>query len=174
MSGRWRGVVLAMACGAMAGCDRYHEQPQCGTWLTGEPGPQWELGADGTARQRDAGLTWYRCNAGERFAGGACVGQALHTTRAEAAQYAADFSAASGRRWRLPTVDEMRGLRLEQCRNPAVDTRVFPSVRSDHYWAGEAMARNEAFACSVYTYNLMAQCRDDPRQARLFWLVLDR
>jgi hypothetical protein len=158
----------------LAGCDRYHALPQCGAQLQGDPGTQWTLGADGTAVQRATGLTWYRCNAGERFVNGTCAGEAVRLSHIEAAQYAQDFASASGRPWRVPTLAEMRALRVRECNNPAVDTRVFPSVRADHYWSGEAGPRGFGLACSVYTYNVMAQCRDDPQQLRLFWLVLDR
>ncbi len=167
-------IVLLAAVGLIAGCDRHHTLPQCGAVLAGDPGRAWTLGGDGTARQEGAGLTWYRCNAGERFVNGSCVGEPLRVPHAEARQYAQDFSSASGRAWRLPTIEEMRELRMASCNNPAIDTRVFPSVRSDHYWAAESGPRGFGLACSVYTYSVMAQCRDDPEQRRLFWLVLER
>jgi hypothetical protein len=169
---RCRAFGLILASTALAGCDRYHALPQCGVLLQGEPARRWVLGADGTAVQGSTGLTWYRCNAGERFVGDACVGEPARMAHAEAVQYAQDFANASGRAWRVPTVAEMQGLRLRECNNPAVDTRVFPSVRADHYWSGQEGRRGFGMACSVYTYNVMAQCRDDPQQKRLFWLVL--
>jgi len=167
-------IVLLAAVGLLAGCDRHHTLPQCGAVLSGDPGGAWTLGGDGTARQAGAGLTWYRCNAGERFVNGSCVGEPLRVSHAEAMQYAQDFSSASGRAWRMPTIEEMRELRMASCNNPAVDTRVFPSVRSDHYWAAESGPRGFDLACSVYTFSVMAQCRDDPEDKRLFWLVLER
>ena len=169
------GVIgLIVATGLLSGCERHHTLPQCGAVLSGDAGRSWTLSADGTARREGAGLTWYRCNAGERFANGTCIGEPLRVSHAEAMQYAQDFSSASGRIWRLPTIDEMRELRMPSCHNPAVDTRVFPSVRSDHYWSAESGPRGFGLACSVYTFSVMAQCRDDPDEKRLFWLVLER
>ena len=169
------GVIgLLVAAGLLSSCDRHHTLPQCGSVLVGDPGRSWALGTDGTARQAAAGLTWYRCNAGERFVNGACVGEALRVSHTEALQYAQDFSSASGRAWRLPTVEEMRDLRQSSCHNPAIDTRVFPSARADHYWSAESGPRGFGLACSVYTFNVMAQRRDDAAPPRLFWLVLDR
>jgi hypothetical protein len=171
---RCRVIGLLLFGVLLSSCDRHHTLPQCGAVLAGDPGRAWALATDGTARQTGSGLTWFRCNAGERFSSGACVGEPLQVSHAEAMQYAQDFSSASGRAWRLPTIEEMRDLRVSSCHNPAVDTRVFPSVRSDHYWAAQSGPRGFGFACSVYTFNVMAQCRDDPQQPRLFWLVMDR
>lgn len=169
---RWGGLGL-LASLALGACDRHHVLPQCSAVLQGDVGSDWVLATDGTARHRDTGLTWYRCNAGERFVNGVCAGAAVRISHAEALRYAEDFSSASGRRWRLPALTEMRELRLEECNNPAVDIRVFPSARADHYWSAQTGPRGFGLACSTYMYNGMSQCRDDPLQARYFWLVLD-
>lgn len=168
------GAVLALfAALGVAGCDRHQRQPSCSALEAGELPAGWHLDVGGIARAPGSGLRWFRCNAGERFAGGQCVGEALLLNRADAEAYVQDFSRASGRPWRLPTRAEMNALRRTDCNNPAVDPRIFPSVRVDHYWSGEASHRAFGLACSFYTFNGFGFCRELPSNRRPFWLVLD-
>jgi hypothetical protein len=164
------GMVVLL----MGGCERYRTEQACAQAQDRAARVRWIVDESGIARDRASGLTWYRCNAGERYVAGACVGQASVFTHEQALQYAADFAAASGRGWRLPTRDELASLRVPACENPAVDSRVFPSVVVGHYWAGELGSRGFGLGCSLYTYSGWVQCRDDPLALRHAWLVVDR
>lgn len=167
------GMALAAVL-ALTGCDRYIQRPQCGTHI--QPGDlgNWTLGEAGTARQSGTKLVWYRCNAGERFAGGQCIGEAMMLTLDDAKAYVAEVAAASGKPWRLPTRSEMADLREEACINPAVNPQVFPSIMVDHYWAADRSPNGPRHGCSFYTFNGNSFCRESIRQKRPFWIVLDQ
>lgn len=170
----WRIFCLLLLVGAVSGCDRYADKPQCGPSLAQAPMPDWQLDAQGMGIQAETGLRWFRCNAGERFVGGTCTGNALQLNLNDALAYVDDFSRASGRTWRLPTLKEMASLRQSRCHNPAIDTRVFPSVRVDHYWAATQGGPNVlGLACSFYTFNGAGYCREMATNKRPFWLVLE-
>ena len=166
------GVALT-ALLALAGCERYFQRPQCGTLI--QPGDlgSWQLGDAGTAQRKASGLIWYRCNAGERFVGGQCLGEALTLSLDDAKAYVAEVAAASGKPWRIPTRSEMSDLREDACINPAVNPQVFPSIMVDHYWASDR-SPSHSLGCSFYTFNGHSFCREASRQQRPFWMVLDQ
>lgn len=167
-------LLLPVALGlALAGCDRYMELPQCSSHF--KPGDLGRLVAEGAAsvRDPDSRLLWYRCNAGERFANGQCLGEALRLGLADARAYAQEFSAASGRTWRLPTQREMATLRQDACVNPAINTQAFPGIRVESYWTSSRSPNGPGLGCTTYTYSGNAFCREPVESPRPFMLVLD-
>lgn len=163
-------LVLALT---LAGCDRYGQLPQCSSHF--QPGNLGGLVVEGgaTVRDPDSRLLWYRCNAGERFADGQCLGEPLRLSLAQAQAYAQEFSAASGRTWRLPTRREMATLRQEACVNPAINTQAFPGARVDNYWTSSRSPNGPGLGCTTYTYSGNAFCRELVDTPRPFMLVLD-
>lgn len=165
-------LPLVLSLG-LAGCDRYGQQPQCSSYF--KPGDMSRFVAEshGSVRDRDSKTLWYRCNAGERFADGQCLGEAARLSLADAQRYAEEFSAASGRQWRLPTQKEMASLTESACVNPAINTQVFPGVQVDNYWTSSKSPNGPGLGCTSYTYSGNAFCRETIDSPRLFMLVLD-
>lgn len=158
----------------LSGCERHLDRPVCTDAIpAGHVGP-WTIDDRGLARDPSTGLRWFRCNAGERFTQGACTGTPLKLDQAEAHGYALEFSAASGRPWRLPTLHEMSRLTQTQCHNPAINPQLFPSVLIEKYWASDKSPYSAWLACSMYTFNGHRHCRDLATEKRPFWLVLDQ
>lgn len=90
---------------------------------------------DGTVTDTRTGLMWKRCSEGQTFTNGTCTGDA--TTHAwDTAKSLARKSAYAGHNdWRLPGIQELRGL-VETCRNnPAINDTVFPMTPSELSWS---------------------------------------
>jgi hypothetical protein len=157
----------------LAACDRYTEVPLCGSYFAEGDNGSFVLENDGTARDSRTGTRWYRCNAGQRFAGGQCLGNVMQATRADAQAYAKEFSEASGKVWRLPTLREMGTLKQTACQNPSINTQVFPGVLVSSYWTSNASPNGPGLGCSHYTFSGNSFCREHIESALPFMLVLD-
>lgn len=119
-------------------------------------------------------MRWFRCNAGEYFQDGQCVGDALLMTKFDALAYADDFAQSSGKSWRLPTLKEMRTLTETGCDNPSINTQVFSTAMVDQYWAFDRSRHGPRLACAYYSYSGNSYCRDSALNLRPFWLVLNK
>lgn len=166
-------TVCALPLLLLAGCERYASLPQCSSFLdTGQP-VALQLDAHGSALDKAEGLRWYRCTAGQRFSNEQCVGDAIELQRQDALAYATEFAARAGQPWRLPTVGEMATLKQDHCTNPALDTRVFPSIQITNYWTSSTSLNGPSMGCTVYTFNGNSICKEMVTQKRPFLLVMD-
>ena len=157
----------------LAGCERYSSLPQCSSVLDMGTPVAMVLDAQGSALDAQEGLRWYRCSAGQRFSNEQCVGEALHMSRQEALDYATEFAARAGQAWRLPSLDEVKTLKQTQCHNPAIDTRIFPSILVTNYWTSSTSRRGKSMGCSTYTFNGNTTCKELASQKLPFLLVMD-
>lgn len=170
-------VLLALTATALAllsGCDRHRAATTCASHFQPGPQPGFVLDGQGSALDTNTGTRWFRCNAGQRFAGGQCVGETAYLSLEEAKRYAQEFSAASGKAWRLPTQREMASLKQSACVSPALNTQVFVGAVVDNYWTSSMSANKATLACTTYTYNGNDYCRELATNARPFMLVLDQ
>jgi hypothetical protein len=166
-------MALLLSVGTLASCERYLEQPSCHQYF--QPGDMGHYSVDdrGVVVDKNSGTRWYRCQAGERLSGGRCVGRALELSQADALQYAKEFSEASGRSWRLPTVREMASLKQDKCHKPSVNTQVFNTVQISNYWTSSSSPNGAYFGCTSYTFNGHDFCREPASNERPFLLVLE-
>ncbi len=83
---------------------------------------------DETARDTKTGLVWKRCSEG-------LVWLDRDGCRVEIAQLkldaARDIARKAGDDWRLPSADELLGLVMRGCGEPAIETAIFPDVPLD-------------------------------------------
>jgi hypothetical protein len=168
----WPLVLLGLM--GLAGCDRYQQPPQCGAFFQAGQVDGWALEDSGTAVEPKTGLRWYRCNAGERFMGGQCVGNALMLNFEEARRYVAEVAAASGQKWRLPTSGEVDRLTQSRCKNPAINSQIFPSVQVENYWTQDKSTAGDRYACVFYTYSGNQSCLQSADEPHPFWMVMDK
>lgn len=168
-------IILSLVGGlsVLSGCDRYTEKTQCADHFAPGDMGRWQVDSQGLATDPSTGLRWFRCNAGERFQDGQCLGDAHLMPRDDALAYVADFAASSGKAWRLPTLREMGTLTQTVCTNPAVNTQLFPTALVDQYWAFDRSRHGPRLACAYYSYSGNSYCRDSVLNLRPFWLVLD-
>jgi hypothetical protein len=170
----FRVLALLGAVGLLSACERYVEKTRCADhFLEGDLG-RWQVDSQGLATDPKTGLRWFRCNAGERFQEGQCLGDAHLMTKPDALAYVADFAQSAGKAWRLPTLDEMASLKETACTNPAINTQVFPSAKVEQYWASDRSRHGAQLACAYYSFSGNSYCRESVLNQRPFWLVLDR
>jgi hypothetical protein len=81
-----------------------------------------------------SGLIWQRCAVGTRWnvRMKQCDGQVKKLTHKEALLAAR----LAGSTWRLPGIRELNSLRLNKCRGPKIDTRIFPNINSSDIGEG--------------------------------------
>ncbi len=158
----------------LSACERYAEQARCGDYFAAGDWGHWQVDGQGLAIDTKTGLRWFRCNAGERFQDGQCLGDAQLMSKTDAVAYVADFAAASGKAWRLPTLKEMASLKETACTNPAINTQVFPSAKVEQYWASDRSRHGPQLACAYYSFSGNSYCRESVLNQRPFWLVLDK
>ena len=153
---------------------RLSPPPKCNDYLSEIPQERFNYDESGPiAIDRLTKISWYRCNAGQVFQEGKCVGEALKLNWLEAQSYAREFSSSSGMNWRLPEYWQMRELQRFDCINPAIDTRTFPSVEVSHYWSRDEHIFSKRIACSVYTYKSQGFCWQRKTAELPFMLVSD-
>lgn len=168
---RWlarAGLLLTLV---LVGCGRYRDKPLCDDFFAAGDLGRFTVADDGLAHDAQNKLVWYRCNAGERFRDGQCVGLAVLLSRADAQAYLDDLNRSSQRLWRLPTRQEFKTLLAESCVAPALNRQVFPSVVSDSYWNGDASRHSDFFGCTTNTYSGYSFCRETVSNQRPFLFV---
>jgi Protein of unknown function (DUF1566) len=71
-------------------------------------------------------LTWQRCSVGATWKKGAgCIGRAKLMNLTDATK----FAKLVGNDWRVPTIEELYSIVERRCKNPAINTAVFPNVK---------------------------------------------
>jgi hypothetical protein len=163
-------VTCLLALGILAGCDRHTMPPRCDEHFARGDMGRFLADSPGIALDPRNGVRWYRCNAGERFANGQCIGEPLKLSLPDTKRYIEEFSTMTGRKWRLPTMDEMGALIEKSCTNPAINPNAFPGAVADNYWTSDA-ARSTKLGCTIFTFNGNSYCREDAENRRPFMLV---
>ena len=169
----WARLSMVVFALILVGCNRYEATPQCSAAIKEGFTGYFKVSSDGLAVDQITGQTWYRCNAGQRYQNGQCVGQALHLSQPEAMAYAEEFSKASGRKWRLPTQGEMATITLSECVNPSVNPNVFPNMLVSNYWSSEGSGSNSLMGCATYTYSGNQFCRELKESPLPFMLLVN-
>lgn len=99
---------------------------------------RFEVHADGTVTDVQARLTWMRCAIGQDWRSDTCVNEPVRYGWDDAKEAAQQVN-ASGQYfyddWRLPTLRELAMITELHCRNPRINSIIFPGTRADFYWS---------------------------------------
>lgn len=135
-------TILSASC-LLVGCAAtYHCNPGQET----TPVSRFEISrADGTAFDTKTKLTWKICAEGQSYSDGHCTGEAKSFTWNNAVQAFGD----KGDNWRLPNVDELRGIAEGQCQYPAVNMKIFPGTPSGGFWSASPQITKSTEAWNV-------------------------
>ena len=164
--------AISLFCLLVIGCDRYDQKPICSSILGDTDLGTFYYGATGTALDWKTDTIWYRCPGGSYFLQGTCVGSALRLSWGDAMAYATELSEISGIEWRLATLPEVRSIISPACVGPAINSNVFPTLKSANVWtSSESSIQSDAFRCAIYTYNGAYSCKQIKRTAKPFLLV---
>jgi hypothetical protein len=99
----------------------------------------------GIAFDQKTKLTWNLCAEGQSYSRGHCFGIATGFTWDDAMQ---TFE-HKGDSWRLPNVDELKGIVEAQCQTPAINIAVFPNTPPSSFWSASSDDTNPAKAWDV-------------------------
>lgn len=127
--------------------------PPCAEVFDNQPlSSHYQDNDDGTLTDRRTNLTWYRCSAGQIWSNGTCKGHPILRNFADAQDWAAQAEVAGTTGWRLPEIDEMVELVVEECRSPSLDTNAFPGIVADNYWSSEDNFWSSMMAWSLFWF----------------------
>lgn len=170
-AGRW--LALALLAWATTGCADGEQPPSCReTFGFGDTGA-YRIDESGLVFDSRTGLTWFACNAGQRYRDRRCFGEPVRQDWEGAQAFARDFSVFSSVGWRVPTASELRSLTESGCANPVVNPQAFPGILVSNYWTSSPTWRGKQFACSVNMLNGSLFCRSVKTLEMPFLLVRD-
>ena len=99
------------------------------------------------------GLMWARINIGQRWENGQCVGDAQLLIWEDAPTACKNFQLAGFNDWRLPTIDELETLMLQNKAGYNCPQNILFQPRKDiwgYYWSGSPYADDNDYAWAVY------------------------
>ena len=128
---------------------------------------------DGTVTDTRNGLNWMKCSLGQTWnpATDGCDGSASTFSWQQALE-AADLQGFAGRNdWRIANIKEMGSIVEKACRDPSIDSSLFPSTPWDTpFWTSSPVAGNTTNAWSLdfaFGYSESAGPRTDRYYVRL-------
>ncbi len=121
------------------------------------PDPSFVENGDGTITDSATNLVWQKCSAG--LSGSDCSSGAATdylSNWAGALQYC-DTLNLTGRKWRLPSMNELMSILNYSRSSPAIDANFFPNTQYsptfDYYWTSTTSAYDNDSAWHVYMWN---------------------
>ena len=164
--------LLLLSMAFLSGCDLRAQKPKCNDYFAVNDRTGYSTDERGIAKKTGSDVLWYRCPAGQTFSSRRCRGSILKLNWDDAVAYAEEYAAKSGKKWRLPTNDEMESIQENQCVSPSVNPRVFPDVEVDNYWTSSDSWHHNSLRCSVYLFEGKLFCRQARTVELPFFLVL--
>lgn len=122
--------------------------------------------ADGRLIDIESGLTWMRCAWGQVWDGRTCQGapQALSWEEARSAAAALNTKSATpgALRWRLPRLPELAGIVEPHCRDPRIDSHLFPNTPAALFWSASLQPgpHERVYALSFGAQGVAAHTKD--------------
>lgn len=106
-------------------------------------------------------LTWARCVEGMQWNGKTCIGEPMVLSRGGAMALALERGKADGLPWRVPQMNEIRGLMHGQVRanagGAALDAKIFPGLPVGWTWSSTSSVN--AAPVNQYSYDNIARGR---------------
>ena len=169
-------AVVAVLAAALTGCGDDTVDLACSDYFTTTASQLTEK-APGILHDPETDLLWFRCNLGQTYVDGNCVGEALDS---DFASILADLEAlskddsivlvsntadrsgkldASDINWRVPTEGEYDSLTDVPCHSPKVDVTAFLDIKTDTYYWSSSEGKNETYACATRLNDGLRTCQ---------------
>lgn len=104
------------------------------------PSSRFNIHSDGTATDKQTGLTWMRCSIGQTWQAGGCKGSPSAHNWQQALNLAKAHAFAGKNDWRLPSIKELSSILELSCVSPAINTVLFPNTVLSVYWTSSPYA----------------------------------
>jgi hypothetical protein len=120
------------------------------------------------------GLDWMRCSIGQVWDGDRCSGKTLLIPYTTVDEVIFRIQSNTGDGWRLPTLNELERLVVEQSSPPMIATGIFPDTYQGLYWTSDInwIVRDRWWGVNFYTGHRYGRVTGD--QTLAVRLVLDR
>ena len=106
------------------------------------PSSRFNANGDGTATDKQTGLTWMRCSIGQTWHAGGCIGSPSAHNWQQALSLAKEHAFAGKKSWRLPNLKELNSIVEVSCVAPAINTELFPNTHNSSYWTSSPFSSN--------------------------------
>ena len=120
------------------------------------------------------GIEWLRCTVGQVWDGSTCIGEPVKLNQEEIATAILQANEQLGGSWRLPTLEELKGLVCEECERPKISKKYCPQTASEPYWTSDVNRAAKRHMWSVTFFTGHTYARFFPFQQLAFRLVRDR
>ena len=99
------------------------------------------------------GLDWMRCSIGQVWNGDSCSGKPLLILSSTVDEVISRIQSNTGNGWRLPTLNELERLLVEQDSPPMIATEIFPDTYQGLYWTSDInwIVRKRWWGVNFYT-----------------------
>ncbi len=167
--------LVFVACLIIAAAPSLAEQA-CDTSQYGLSAPteRFDDNGDGTVTDKESGLIWMRCSAGQEWSEGSCVGDAAIYDWASA-QTVADNVNREGvfffNDWRVPKLGELATIVERQCNDPRINLAVFPNTPADAFWTATSRPGSDEPYAYVLDFGPAGVVREPRERSHLVRLV---
>lgn len=104
---------------------------------------------DGTVSHLETGLMWKRCAEGQT--GAQCEGKATPYYWDDAAKRFSRHAFAGKSDWRMPTIDELKGIVEKRCKGPSFNLEIFPNAPTSVLWSSSEIPGRDDKAWQMYS-----------------------
>ena len=96
---------------------------------------------NGTVSDLKTGLMWKRCAEGQTWSGTTCLGEAKPYGWSEALKRA-KTGYMGYTDWRVPNIKELSSIVEKQCKQPAINSILFPVTINGRFWSSSSFVSN--------------------------------